>query len=92
MVSGEAKIVKSGVVAVDGTEYQGSNILIATGSRPAKPPIPGADQAHVLDSSGILNIDSLPKQLAIIGGGVIGLEFACFFSQIGIPVTVRNVA
>ena len=88
VVRGEAQIVKPGVVAVDGTEYQGSNLLVCTGSRPAKPPIPGADQAHVLDSSGILNIESLPKKLAIIGGGVIGLEFACFFSQIGIPVTV----
>ena len=88
VVKGSAQIVSRGVVAVDGTEYQGDNILICTGSRPAMPPIPGADQDHVLDSSGILDIDTLPHKLAIIGGGVIGLEFACFFAQVGVPVTV----
>ena len=85
---GPAKILSKGKVAVDGKIYEGANILIATGSRPAKPPIPGADSKFVLDSTGILNIEEIPKSLTIIGGGVIGIEFASFFSSVGTKVTV----
>ncbi len=92
VVTGDAVLLPNKTVQVTTEsgveEYSASNILIATGSSPARPPIPGADQAHVLDSTGILNIDTLPKQLAVIGGGVIGIEFACFFGSLGIPVTV----
>ena len=61
VVKGVGAITGSGEVTVDGTAYQGRNILIATGSRPAKPPIPGAEHAHVLDSTGILQIEQLPQ-------------------------------
>ncbi|MDA3961338.1 MAG: dihydrolipoyl dehydrogenase [Planctomycetota bacterium] len=88
VVQGEARIVARGQVAVGDEVYQGDNILVCSGSRPAAPPIPGADQAHVLDSTGILGLEKLPDSLAIIGGGVIGVEFACFFAQVGVPVTV----
>jgi dihydrolipoamide dehydrogenase len=91
---GEIKSRDNGLVsvAVGDETFQAPNLLIATGSRPAKPPIPGADQAHVLDSSGILEIDALPKSLAIIGGGVIGVEFACFFASVGVDVSVIEMA
>jgi dihydrolipoamide dehydrogenase len=88
IVRGEAKIVSKGKIAVDGKTYEASHILISTGSRPAKPPIPGADSAFVMDSTGILNIESIPETLTIIGGGVIGIEFASLFSSIGTKVTV----
>lgn len=88
MVRGEAKIRSKGKVAVNGKTYEGSHILISTGSRPAKPPIPGADSKFVMDSTGILNIDKIPESLTIIGGGVIGIEFASLFSAIGTKVTV----
>ncbi|NRA37696.1 MAG: dihydrolipoyl dehydrogenase, partial [Planctomycetes bacterium] len=88
VLQGTAKIIKAGVVVVDGAEYEAKDILVATGSSPAKPPIPGADADHVVDSTGILDITSLPESLAIIGGGVIGIEFACYFGSLGIPVTV----
>ncbi|OGJ85761.1 MAG: dihydrolipoyl dehydrogenase [Candidatus Raymondbacteria bacterium RifOxyA12_full_50_37] len=70
------------------TVVTGTNVLIASGSRPAKPPIPGIDSANVLDSTGILSLQKAPVSLVIIGGGVIGLEFAGFFSAIGTKVTV----
>lgn len=83
-----ARLAPDGGVIVDGETIAANNILIATGSSPAKPPIPGADLPGVVDSTGILECREAPKQLVIIGGGVIGCEFACFFGSIGVPVTV----
>ncbi|MHC5068787.1 MAG: dihydrolipoyl dehydrogenase family protein, partial [Planctomycetota bacterium] len=88
VVNGSGKLVGPRSVEVNGTVYEGANLLICTGSSPFAPPIPGLDKPHVLDSNGILEIDSLPSKLTIIGGGVIGLEFACFFSMVGVDVTV----
>ena len=89
MVFAEARIAGRGKVVADGTEYEAANILIATGSVPAAPPIPGlADSAQVLDSTGILDLDEVPESLVVIGGGVIGLEFACFFAELGVKVDV----
>ena len=84
----KAKILEKGKVEAGGKTYEGKNILIATGSKPATPPIPGADSASVIDSTGILQLDTLPKSLVVIGGGVIGLEFASFFNTVGTEVTV----
>lgn len=88
VVSGSAKLVAAGKVQVGETVYEAKNVLIASGSRPAKPPIPGLDGPNVVDSSGILSLTALPKKLAVIGGGVIGVEFACFFAQAGVAVEV----
>ncbi|MEK7415282.1 MAG: dihydrolipoyl dehydrogenase [Planctomycetota bacterium] len=94
VVKGDAKLVaapsgdKPAQIAVGSTTYAAKDVLIATGSRPAKPPIPGLDLPNVVDSSGILGLTKLPKRLAIIGGGVIGVEFACFFAQVGVAVEV----
>ena len=57
-------------------------------SSPAKPPIPGIDSEQVVDSTGILNRENLPDRLIIVGGGVIGCEFACMYASVGVPVTV----
>ena len=89
VIKAEAKIVARGKVVADGKEYEAANILVATGSVPACPPIPGLrDNPKVLDSTGILALDTVPKELVIIGGGVIGLEFATFFAVAGSKVTV----
>ena len=88
VLQGTAKLDAQRRVVVDGQTYEAKNILIATGSSPARPPIPGADLPGVVDSTGILNLEKLPKSLVIIGGGVIGCEFACFFGSVGVPVTV----
>ncbi|MCQ2396526.1 MAG: dihydrolipoyl dehydrogenase [Lentisphaeria bacterium] len=89
VVKATAKIVGIGKVEADGKLYEGANILIATGSVPACPPIPGLrDNPLVLDSTGILALDKLPKALVVIGGGVIGLEFANFFHSAGTDVTI----
>ena len=64
------------------------NIIIATGSETKWLPIPGVDDARVVDSTGLLNLDTLPKRLTIIGAGVIGMEFASIFNRFGSEVTV----
>ena len=64
------------------------NILIATGSETKWLPIAGTDNPRVVDSTGLLQTDTLPKRLAIIGAGVIGMEFACAFRRFGSEVTV----
>ncbi len=64
------------------------NIILAPGSAPAAVSIAGARSRNVLDSDGILQLTTLPKSLAVIGGGVIGLEFATIFAGLGSQVTV----
>jgi len=88
VVNGEAKLVSRREVRVGSDVYEGDNIMIAVGSSPAKPPIPGIDNDCVYDSTRLLNLDAMPESLVVVGGGVIGCEFACFFGTLGIPVTV----
>jgi dihydrolipoamide dehydrogenase len=89
VVNGRGRLTaKRGEVVVNGASYAGKAILIATGSSPARPPIPGIDSANVFDSTCILNLAALPERVTIIGGGVIGCEFACFFGSLGVPVNV----
>ena len=69
-------------------DYTASNIIIATGSETKWLPIKGTDDPRVVDSTGLLNLDTLPKRLVIIGAGVIGMEFASVFRRFGSEVTV----
>jgi dihydrolipoamide dehydrogenase len=62
--------------------------IIATGSESSTFPIPGIDHEAVLTSDGILALETLPKSLCIVGGGVIGVEFASLFSRLGVQVTI----
>jgi len=70
------------------TVYTAPNILIATGSETKWLPISGTDDPRVVDSTGLLRLDTLPKRLVIIGAGVIGMEFASVFHRFGSEVTV----
>lgn len=78
----------SKTVVADGEEYTADNIIIATGSVSKSLPIPGHDLECVMDSTDLLSIDHIPESLTIIGGGVIGMEFAGIFSSLGSQVTV----
>lgn len=88
VIKGEATIAAPDRVLVDGEEIIGRRILIATGSEPAVPPIPGVDLPGVITSTELLELDTVPERLVIIGGGVIGIEFACIFNAFGSKVTV----
>ena len=85
-IKGEATLKDANTVVVNGEEYQAKNIIIATGSAPRGLPIEGADLAMTSDD--ILAMETLPKSLCIVGGGVIGMEFAAVFNTFGVEVTV----
>lgn len=88
LVRGKASFKDQHTVVCDGTEYTAEHIIIATGSVSASLPIPGADQPGILTSKEILDIEEVPQRLCVIGGGVIGLEFASVFRSFGSEVTV----
>jgi dihydrolipoamide dehydrogenase len=88
VLQARASLSGPGTVEVDGRTCTGKNIIIATGSSAVRLPIGGGDQPQVLTNREILELDALPKSLAIIGGGIIGIEFATFFSRVGVDVSV----
>jgi len=88
VLQGTARLIGRNAVEVEGERHEANNILIASGSRPAVPPIPGINSERVLDSTGAFELTEVPERMAIIGGGYIGLEFASFFGEIGTDVTV----
>lgn len=88
LISGSAVIEGPGKVRVGEAVLEAGRILIATGSRPAVPPVPGLDLDGVVTSDGLLDRFRLYPRLTIIGGGVIGMEFASLYSALGTEVTV----
>jgi len=89
VVAGHADLIGPGQVEVDGQRLTCHDVIVATGSVPAMAPIPGAaDNPAVVDSTGLLAIGAVPARLAVIGGGVIGLEFASVFASFGTQVDV----
>ncbi len=83
------ELVRPGVVLVEGEELWSRYTLLAQGSDTARPGIPGIEgNSRVLTSREILNLDSPPERLVVIGGGYIGMEFASLFAAIGTKVTV----
>jgi len=94
VIEGAATIVGRGQdgieVSCNGNIYKGKNLLICTGSEAAVPPIPGLKEAGdvVVTNREILELKQQPKSLVVIGGGVIGMEFAGFFNSLGTKVTI----
>ncbi len=93
VVEGEAKLKDVNSILVTKADGEtacvsAANIIIATGSKPAVLPIEGVELPGVLDSTDLLALDHIPQRLAIIGGGVIGMEFAAIFNAFGSQVTV----
>lgn len=88
VIKGQASLKDANTVEVQGQEHTAERILIATGSKPAALPIAGSDDPRFLTSDQVLDLTQMPSRLAVIGGGVIGLEFACIFKAFGSQVTV----
>lgn len=88
VVDAKAAFNDSKTIVANGEEYTADDIIIATGSVSKSLPIEGHDLDCVMDSSDILSIEYVPESLTIIGGGVIGMEFASIFSNLGSKVTV----
>ena len=93
LVSGAAAVVSCTdelvTVSCNGETYEAENLLICTGSTNFVPPIPGIkENEYVWDSTDALAATELPKSIIIVGGGVIGMEFATLYHELGVPVTV----
>ncbi len=88
LIRGTAKITRAGEVCVGEDRFKAEKILIAVGSRPARPPIPGIDLPGVVTSDEMLSGEACHKRLVIIGGGVVGVEFAAIWNALGCEVTV----
>ena len=88
LVRGRTSFIDANTVSVGSDSVAAKNIIIATGSETKWLPIKSIDDPRVVDSTGLLNLDTLPKRLAIIGAGVIGMEFASVFHRFGSEVTV----
>ncbi len=88
VVNSFASFKDAKTIVADGEEYTADNIIIATGSISKSLPIEGANQDFIMNSTDLLNIDYVPASLTIVGGGVIGMEFASIFNAMGSKVTV----
>lgn len=95
VVNGVASVANRGgsrIVIVNGEEYEAEDLIIATGSVPAVPPIEGVKEGRedgtVITSDELLDMTEIPKKLLIVGGGVIGFEMAAYFQEVGAKVTV----
>ncbi|TAN34351.1 dihydrolipoyl dehydrogenase [bacterium] len=89
VMNGTARLAGNGAVDVSGERIQAKDIIIATGSAVARIPLKGAELT--IDSDQILELKEAPGQLAVIGGGVVGMEFAAMFAALGSRVTVLEM-
>ncbi len=88
IVTGEATIVNKNQVKCGEELYECDNLLLCTGSETFVPPIPGVEEVDYWTHRNALDNKELPASLTIVGGGVIGMEFASFFCSLGVKVTV----
>lgn len=92
IIRAQARIMDASTVMAGEREIKCNRILIASGSQAVDLPIPGFDLPGVIKSDDLLETEQIPERLFIIGGGVIGLEFACIFNSFGSKVTVCEYA
>lgn len=86
-LDGPARLADGGVI-VNGSLVKAPKVIIATGARPAVPPIPGIETIDYLTSTSALDLKTLPKSLIVVGGGFVGAELAQVFARAGVNVTV----
>jgi pyruvate/2-oxoglutarate dehydrogenase complex dihydrolipoamide dehydrogenase (E3) component len=88
-VRGAGKLAGPGKVSVNGTTYEASRaIVIATGTSPAVPPIPGLDRVKYWTNREAVKVETLPESLVILGGGAIGVELSQVFARFGVKVSI----
>ncbi|MGY3436813.1 MULTISPECIES: mercury(II) reductase [unclassified Marinovum] len=87
-VEGRATFDDEGKLTVDGSLFPAAKIIIATGSRPHAPAIPGIEEVDTLDSTSALELTALPASMLVLGAGYIGVELAQLFARAGVAVTL----
>lgn len=88
LIAGEARVESPRTVRVNAVDYEASSILVATGSRPWLPDIPGLAESAPLNSTSAFELTRLPKSMIVLGGRYIALEIAQMFARLGTKVTV----
>jgi dihydrolipoamide dehydrogenase len=88
LVRGEGRVIRPGMVEVDGQELPYDRLVLATGSRPAIPPIDGLDSVEYWTNREATRTHKIPRSLVVMGGGPVGCELAQFFSRMGAEVTI----
>ena len=89
VINGAARLEADRTFIVNGERYQAGDLIVATGSVPARIPIEGVE--HTIDSDGILAVEEIPETMAVIGGGVVGMEWGALYAALGTRVTVLEL-
>ncbi len=87
-IHNEAHFMDEHTIEAGGRSIRGGKIFIATGARPSIPPIPGLDAIHYLTNESVLRLEHKPESMIFVGGGFISLEYAHFFSALGVKVSI----
>jgi pyruvate/2-oxoglutarate dehydrogenase complex dihydrolipoamide dehydrogenase (E3) component len=88
LVRGHAQVVRPGVVSVDAREIPYRHLVVATGSRPSVPDVPGLEEAGYWTNREAVWPDEMPSSLVVLGGGPVGCELAQFYRRMGVRVTI----
>ena len=88
LVRGEGRVARPGVVEVDGEELAYDKLVVATGSRPAIPPVDGIDDVEYWTNREATRAHQVPESLVVLGGGPVGCELAQFYARMGARVTI----
>jgi pyruvate/2-oxoglutarate dehydrogenase complex dihydrolipoamide dehydrogenase (E3) component len=88
LIAGEARFVGPKTIEVDGQQLSAETFLINVGCRPGRPRVSGIDSVPVLNSTTIMELDTVPEHLIVLGGGYVGLEFGQMFRRFGSEVTI----
>ena len=88
LVRGEGRVARPGVVEVDGEELPYDKLVVATGSRPAIPPVEGIDEVEYWTNREATRTHQVPESLVVLGGGPVGCELAQFYARMGAKVTI----
>lgn len=91
LLRGRARFSGNGGVEVDGAAQRASNVVIATGTTPWVPPIPGLDGVDVLTSTTVMELDQLPESVIVLGASAVGLELGQVLGRLGVRVTILEL-
>ena len=92
IITGTAQFLDNHHISVNEKTISSNSFIIATGTLPLVPPIPGLDQVNYLTNESVFELQALPKSMIILGGGVDGIEFASAFGRLGVDITVVEMS